>query len=206
MIGVCFDVDELRGLMTKVMNFPRDTSDFVLLTTAVGACEERSRLAELLHKHLEKRFQLSIRCFSSARSNALGALWREVVASGSVSEARASALCAHAALEDKLAGLQRLIELSAATAQSTGAGGENGQFSAVDRNSAVNVTGKCVLCVGGRSGAVDAYRQVIEQRGGRFLHHDGDLEESCTASTPPSPPPTWSSARPAASPTTPTGG
>jgi hypothetical protein len=35
-----------------------------------------------------------------------------------------------------------------------------------------------VLCVGGRTGSIDAYRQIIEQRGGRFLHHDGGLEES----------------------------
>ena len=333
-IGVCFDVDELRGLMTKVMHFPRDTSDFVLHTTAVGACEERSRLAELLHKHLEKRFQLSIRRFSTARSSdALSALWQEAVANGSEipaalwscwthpacdakleqaiygdihmiqhqvgsgtradlntlkalrtdntqlrlqldaarrdnetmrseksratqalgarvaelrvdlagkeawgaglaaqldqlrqilpdlkdrqalsrrasdAEARASALSAHAAaLEDELAGLKRLLGRTAATTQEAGAGGENGQFSAVDRNSAVNVTGKCVLCVGGRSGAVDAYRQVIEQRGGRFLHTTAVWRKACIASTLPSPLPIWSSARPAASVTTPIGG
>ena len=305
-IGVCFDVDELRGLMTKVMHFPRDTSDFVLHTTAVGACEERSRLAELLHKHLEKRFQLSIRRFSTARSgDALSALWREAVANGSEmpaalwscwthpacdakleqaiygdihmiqhqvgsgtradlntlkalradnaqlrlqldaarreneamrseksratqalgervaelrvdlagkeawgaglsaqldqlrqilpdlkdrqalarrasdAEARASTLSAHAAaLEEELAGVKRLLEQSGTAQAQAGAAAENGPFSAVDRNSSVNVAGKCVLCVGGRSGAVDAYRQVIEQRGGRFLHHDGGLEES----------------------------
>ena len=44
--------------------------------------------------------------------------------------------------------------------------------------SATKLSGKCVLCVGGRSGAVDAYRQRIEQYGGRFLHHDGGLEEN----------------------------
>ena len=53
-----------------------------------------------------------------------------------------------------------------------------GSFRPSTATAAVNVAGKCVLCVGGRSGAVDAYRQVIEQRGGRFLHHDGGLEES----------------------------
>jgi len=42
----------------------------------------------------------------------------------------------------------------------------------------VNLTGKCVLCVGGRAGSIDSYRQIIEQRGGRFLHHDGGQEES----------------------------
>ncbi len=36
--------------------------------------------------------------------------------------------------------------------------------------------GRCVLCVGGRSGLVDGYRKLVEQRGGRFLHHDGGQE------------------------------
>lgn len=303
-IGVCFDVDELRGLMTRIMHFPRDTSDFVLHTTAVGACEERSRLAELLHKQLERRFQLSIRRHSTARSSdALGAMWREALANGgeipaalwscwthpacdatlehaiygdihmiqhqvgsgaradlntlkalradnaqlrrqldaarreneamrsekssatqalgariaelradlagkdawgasltaqldqlrrilpdlrdrqalarraSDAEARMSALSAHAAaLEDEIASLKRqLVQRATALAA---ADSEIRPLSAVDRNSAVNVAGKCVLCVGGRTGAVDAYRQVIEERGGRFLHHDGGLEES----------------------------
>lgn len=35
-----------------------------------------------------------------------------------------------------------------------------------------------VLCVGGRDGAVAAYRELIEQRGGRFLHHDGGREDN----------------------------
>lgn len=38
--------------------------------------------------------------------------------------------------------------------------------------------GRCVLCVGGRSGLVDGYRKLVETRGGRFLHHDGGQEES----------------------------
>lgn len=38
--------------------------------------------------------------------------------------------------------------------------------------------GRCVLCVGGRSGLVDGYRKLVEHRGGRFLHHDGGQEES----------------------------
>jgi hypothetical protein len=43
---------------------------------------------------------------------------------------------------------------------------------------ATDLAGKCVLCVGGRSSAVTSYRDVVEQSGGRFLHHDGGLEES----------------------------
>jgi len=41
-----------------------------------------------------------------------------------------------------------------------------------------NFLGKCVLCVGGRPGSVNSYREVVEQCGGRFMHHDGGLEES----------------------------
>lgn len=41
-----------------------------------------------------------------------------------------------------------------------------------------NLLGKSVLCVGGRPGSLNSYREVVEQCGGRFLHHDGGLEES----------------------------
>jgi hypothetical protein len=37
---------------------------------------------------------------------------------------------------------------------------------------------RSVLCVGGRTASVPAYRQVIEKTGGRFLHHDGGEEDN----------------------------
>jgi hypothetical protein len=37
---------------------------------------------------------------------------------------------------------------------------------------------KNVLCVGGRSGNVASYRDLIERVGGRFAHHDGGMEDS----------------------------
>ncbi len=37
---------------------------------------------------------------------------------------------------------------------------------------------KSVLCVGGRSGNVSSYRDVVERVGGRFAHHDGGLEDN----------------------------
>lgn len=40
------------------------------------------------------------------------------------------------------------------------------------------LAGRCVLCIGGRSGLVDGYRRLVENRGGRFAHHDGGQEES----------------------------
>jgi hypothetical protein len=36
---------------------------------------------------------------------------------------------------------------------------------------------RSVLCVGGRQGSVPVYRQLIEQVGARFLHHDGGEED-----------------------------
>lgn len=42
----------------------------------------------------------------------------------------------------------------------------------------VQLAGRCVLCIGGRTGLVDGYRRLVENQGGRFLHHDGGQEES----------------------------
>ena len=40
------------------------------------------------------------------------------------------------------------------------------------------LTDRAVLCVGGRSASVPAYRELVERTGGRFLHHDGGTEDS----------------------------
>lgn len=40
---------------------------------------------------------------------------------------------------------------------------------------------KAVLCVGGRTGNVASYRDLIERGGGRFAHHDGGLEDKQNA-------------------------
>lgn len=307
-IGVCFGVDELRSLMAKVMHFPRDTTDFVLHTTAVGACETRSQLAELLHKNMEKRFQLVVRRFAETKDGeGLRQLWREAVRAGteipgalwaswthpacdalleqeiygdihmiqhqigtgtraelnalkalqaenlqlrrqldaarneveaqrgeksretrslgqrvadlrielagkeahaanltgqldtlrqtlpelkdrqalarraSDAEGRATALTARLNdLEEEVERLRELARHADETIRHLLAVGDQAAVAphSADDEQAANLSGKCILCVGGRSGAVDAYRQIVEQRGGRFLHHDGGLEES----------------------------
>ena len=307
-IGVCFGVDELRALMAKNTQFPRDTSDFVLHTTAVGACETRTPLAEALHRQLEKRFQLSIRAFAKAKdAETLSLLWRDAVHTGadlpaalwaswthpacdtlleqdiyadihmiqhqlgtgmraelailkalradnaqlrcqldaarhevdsqraekaretqqlgqrvaelridlaskdayaanlagqlallrqslpdlkerqalarraSDAEARASALTAQAGEQgreiDYLRALARHADETIRTLLDNGEPTEPRPDAAPD-DAGTHLAGKCVLCVGGRTGSIDGYRQIIEQRGGRFLHHDGGLEES----------------------------
>ncbi|HWW73230.1 MAG TPA: DUF2325 domain-containing protein, partial [Duganella sp.] len=37
---------------------------------------------------------------------------------------------------------------------------------------------RAVLCVGGRSGNVATYRELIEREGAQFAHHDGGLEDN----------------------------
>ena len=39
---------------------------------------------------------------------------------------------------------------------------------------------KVVLCVGGRSGNIPNYRDVVERVGGRFAHHDGGVEDNAS--------------------------
>lgn len=300
-VGVCFSCDELRVLMNKVMDIPRKTTDFVLHTTAVGTCSERTRLAELLHKTLERRFALAIRQFSACKNEAdlhaawvaartdahriPGALWatwshpacnsdleQEVYAdihmiqhqlgastrtdlkamqtlkqkngeqklaldglSAEIEALRREKAQAEAGYRQQLADLQAVLahrenqatelrdELSALrqtipdlarhrslTAQNQEAHRENAllrkrlaeqdkelarlrefaryaeeTLSSLAQEDAAqaelparDLGGKCVLCVGGRAGAVHSYREVVEQSGGRFLHHDGGLEES----------------------------
>ena len=302
-VGSCFEVKELRSLMHKVMHLPRDTSDFVLHTTAVGACENRSRLAELLHKTLEKRYALIVKRFAAEKtSEGVRRLWQEATASGTELPGALWAAWTHPAcdslLEHEIYGDIHMIQHQVGTgtradlkvlqalraentelrrqvtllrhdaeaarnekAQETRQLGERltelraeqvgrdaciarlsaelgklrdslpdlrqrqtlarraddaearaaalaaqcreqaetlerlqAQLSELESLAARQMTetpnqaestavgesldGKCVLCVGGRSGAVDAYREAVERQGGRFLHHDGGLEES----------------------------
>ncbi len=307
-IGTCFDVDALRTLMAKSMHFPVRTTDFVLHTTAVGACESRSSLAELLQKSLEKQYQQTIRRFAAAKDvETLRRFWQQATASGieipgalwaswthpacdtlleqeiygdihmiqhqvgtgaradlatlkhlrsenaqlrqeclqykqeasklrdekardnlalsrnlselrielagkeaslanltvqheklrhmlpdlkdrealarraNDAESRAVALGALAAeQESKLAHMQELLRRAEESIQQLLANDE--PFIDIETPATApdhaKLSGKCVLCVGGRSGSVDGYRQIVEGQGGRFLHHDGGLEES----------------------------
>ena len=45
--------------------------------------------------------------------------------------------------------------------------------------SKISFDAQAVLCVGGRTAAVPLYRHLVEQVGGKFLHHDGGLEDGC---------------------------
>ena len=40
-----------------------------------------------------------------------------------------------------------------------------------------DLNGRCVLYVGGRDRGAARFRRAVEQRNGRFVHHDGGLEQ-----------------------------
>lgn len=44
----------------------------------------------------------------------------------------------------------------------------------------LDLCGRCVLYVGGQHSLVRHYRQVVENCGGRFIHHDGGREDHRT--------------------------
>lgn len=65
--------------------------------------------------------------------------------------------------------------------------GQQGQASELHAEDAEGapLVGKCVLCIGRYGSATDAYRRIVEGRGGRFLQHQaeqlGDRSEIATA-------------------------
>ena len=308
-IGVCFDVDELRALMAKVMSFPAGTTDYALHSSAVAACEFRSDLSRLLHKTLEKRYHQIVRRFAEAKtSEQLAAQWKAAIKAGTEISGALWASWSHPACDlvveqeiyrdihmiqhqigsgaradltalktmknensmlreqlnkarkdtevqrnerqqEKQALNQTIIALQSKLIGQEALGTRlNGELEALQKglpelkrhqkfvrrthdasekkltlNARIreleaevakmqellqhadatikrlldtpdtqdkapspgsstaplaNLNGKCILCVGGRSGSVDAYRQIVELRGGRFLHHDGGLEEN----------------------------
>ena len=303
-VGVCFDVGELRPWVIKALRLPSGSSDYELHVSAVSACASRTPLAESLQKRLEKRFQSHIRRFTGATTRGqLLAMWRDAVHHGidipgalwaswthpacdvdieqtifrdihmiqhqvanasrvdrsrfeqlrqentelrsaledarralddlrqtrsaenslqnrRIAELRAQ-IIAHQARHVELEADNRLLRQSHADPRREAAlqqrlrdaDGRIGQLATrvaqlehtlasaarqpaspvteappedAAQSEAEDVTplptasleGKCVLCVGGRTGLVDNYKGVVERRGGRFLHHDGGQEDN----------------------------
>ncbi|MDO8286530.1 MAG: DUF2325 domain-containing protein [Rhodoferax sp.] len=81
----------------------------------------------------------------------------------------------NAALRQQLAAATKLLETGQAAPTRADSGKQREPW-AVPVSVVLNQ--KVVLCVGGRSGNVASYRDVVERVGGRFAHHDGGLEDS----------------------------
>ncbi len=306
-IGVCFDVGELRRMISKELDYPPQTTDYVWHTIAVGVCTDRCRLSEQFNKVLDKRYQLMIRRFAACKTvEELRAEWHDVCRQGCEIPAELWAACTHPVCSGELereihgdihmiqhqvgAGArldlkamkdlqaengelqrqmdalrsrndqqreehlwvtqelsQRLLEAQTSLASRESSGkrlqaeldslraqmpdiqdrqrlalrlqdaetevrllrsrerellkeieklGDLARSAeqSVERQTVrvgvescgdvcpsvaeKSISGKSVLCVGGRSSSISAYHQVVEEGGGRFMHHDGGLEEN----------------------------
>ncbi len=303
LVGVCFGIEELRRLLQRQVNFPADTSDYDVHALAVQLGQQRTPVAELLQRELEKRYALTVASFKKAKTreqlqalwlealptaHVRGALWaawthpccddeiNQLVYTGihmlqhqlgdehrhdlrhvkkleeenlalarelaqvqarftefrddkrvtiarlqqqlqekdqelrhqSIERERLAEIVSgghspHRLLHDLALAQQKLLDAEERLLEQTQrmatlvrdaeeVGKEKKwleqelaallrqQFSSCS-SAALDVSdlaGQCVLCVGGRSGAVDIYRGLVERLGGKFIHHDGGMEES----------------------------
>ncbi|HEY3328337.1 MAG TPA: DUF2325 domain-containing protein [Novimethylophilus sp.] len=84
-VGVCFDMGEIRKLLGKVMKVPGRPNDFEIHVTAVRECEAHTPLASLLHKELEKKYALYVQRHKTVKdAEGLYALWQKAMEDGDI--------------------------------------------------------------------------------------------------------------------------
>ncbi len=82
-VGVCFDLPQIRKLVIKHLHLDAHASDFDVHVAAVRECGERNALSEALHKDLERRYALTIQQFRALRDeDELLSAWRQAVDDG----------------------------------------------------------------------------------------------------------------------------
>lgn len=302
-IGVCFDVAQLRALAAKRFPISSSTSDYDVHHLAVSACAERNPFSEQLHRQLERHYALTITRYAALKhSEDVRQAWLDACRVGTDIPAALWAACTHPAcdydleltlyrdihmiqhqvgsgaraeleamrrLQHENAGLRSqidamrsqaeraqeartrerqigerrlsdtLAELAQRSAQAeryraeldatraeAEALSERRQLAealkaanerllahaARERDAQreierlrdfaryaeetiealtaeesreagtapdeTTLSGKCILCVGGRPGSINGYREAVEQCGGRFMHHDGGIEDN----------------------------
>ena len=80
-------------------------------------------------------------------------------------------------LRQKLAATTKSLEALAGEAAHAAGAALAERESAPAAPVSVDLQQKKVLCVGGRTGSLASYRDVVERVGGQFAHHDGGLED-----------------------------
>lgn len=185
---------DLRRLTTLERDNARLGDEVAALRLGLGEAQrQRERDVASLEKRLAEAGERAARL--SRNEQELAAARRSVAAYDTLRE-RAEALGRRAealeernaanarraaAFENELAEAKAELAATAAALESalgfcdgvSGAGGCGRSCPAE-----AQLAGRCVLCIGGRTGSVDGYRRLVEASGGRFLHHDGGQEES----------------------------
>lgn len=137
-------------------------------TAAQRRCEQaEARLRELEDKHTAAELQRLVAAESRR------AQWAEERAS---ELAGADTRCVR--LERELANARRECEAAECMLQSVLAQRSGAGEASAPTTRAADLDGRCVLCVGGRTGLVEQYRLLVEHCHGEFMHHDGGLENN----------------------------
>lgn len=95
LVGVCFDLAEIRKHVARLIRLPHHITDFEIHVIAVRECAKRTPLSVLLHKELDRRFNLDIQQAKQAKTEAqLMQHWRVAVEHGAIAGAL-WAICTH---------------------------------------------------------------------------------------------------------------
>ena len=85
LVGVCFELAEMRKLLGKVMRVPAGCNDFDIHSSAVRECASHTRLAGMLHKELERKYGLYVQQYKALKdADELYQRWRQAVHEGSI--------------------------------------------------------------------------------------------------------------------------
>jgi len=95
LIGVCFDLAEIRKHVARLIRLQHGCTDFEIHVIAVRECEKRTPLSVLLQKELDRRFNLDIQQAKQAKTvEQLIRHWRIAVDHGAIAGAL-WAICTH---------------------------------------------------------------------------------------------------------------
>lgn len=101
LIGTCLPVADMRKLAARAGFDERAMSDYTLHTMAVGSCDARTKIAELIQRFLEKRHAAAVQRFGRLKGEAAVLdLWRETLLSGNDIAGALWAAWTHADMSD----------------------------------------------------------------------------------------------------------
>lgn len=102
LVGVCFDLSEIRKHLGRLVRLPIQSTDFEIHVIAVRECAKRTPLSVLLQKELDRRFNLDIQQAKQAKTiEQLQRHWRVAVEHGAIAGAL-WAICTHPQANESL--------------------------------------------------------------------------------------------------------
>ena len=202
-VQVCRDIHMLQYRAAAAVRADLAQADALRLQNQVLSAElarAQQRHAQAQAERQAEREQLQavllqLRAEATAKDLAIARLRERpgiLDTSGPDRESREQLMRRSVELEDKLAGTRRELavqlrenarlraEHAVAAASIESPTCEN--TAATELRTAVQAAAalqsRIVLCVGGRAGHIPIYRDLVERHGGRFLHHDGGIEDN----------------------------